>query len=310
MQQGTFSWLNFGRPKRRLKCLQASLMSNRLKKVLMLSVMGCILSCGSAPKWPLFKRSFVPPGTVLLSGNLYIDYAEITNIDWLEYEYWVYRTYGATSPEYWAILPDTIIWRKLMQDLKLTDSKDIDQLEAMVTYYYRHPAYQNYPLVGVSYEQAVAYCDWRSKRVNESLFVEANKGYKMPLDTNLIIPEKVRYRLPSKEEWELAVVGQFDSLLFQRQTPQKAAYYSREVFEQRLALGVRERFVPVGRWETKAHKSRLNQMIGNLAEMTNIAGIAKGGSYMHAIGDCLPEVDLPYDGPTYWLGFRCVAEVY
>ncbi|MFN3529307.1 MAG: formylglycine-generating enzyme family protein [Bacteroidia bacterium] len=188
--------------------------------------------------------------------------------------------------------------------------KHLHEVEAMVTHYDGHPAHQNYPLVGVSYEQTVAYCAWRSKRVNEVLFVNENRGSKMARDTQLPIPEKVRYRLPTKEEWELAAVGQLDILLFQHQTPKQVAYYTREMFEQRFTLQDPERFLPLARWGTKAQKSKLFQMIGNVAEMTNIAGIAKGGSYMHAIGDCLPEVDLSYHGPTYWLGSRCVAEFF
>ena len=43
----------------------------------------------------------------------------------------------------------------------------------MVTQYFRHPAYQDYPVVGVSWQQAVDYCDWRTDRVNERRVIEA-----------------------------------------------------------------------------------------------------------------------------------------
>ena len=43
----------------------------------------------------------------------------------------------------------------------------------MVTQYFRHPAYQDYPVVGVSWQQAVDYCDWRTDRVNEKRLVES-----------------------------------------------------------------------------------------------------------------------------------------
>ena len=43
--------------------------------------------------------------------------------------------------------------------------------EPFVEYYFRHPAYSFYPVVGVSWEQAMAYSQWRTDRVNEQILV-------------------------------------------------------------------------------------------------------------------------------------------
>ena len=53
-------------------------------------------------------------------------------------------------------LPDTASWRN-----KLAYN------ELMVNYYLRHPAYRDYPVVGVSWLQANI-LKWRSDRVNEA----------------------------------------------------------------------------------------------------------------------------------------------
>ena len=53
-------------------------------------------------------------------------------------------------------LPDTNVWRS-----KLAYN------EPFVEYYFRHPAYQDYPVVGVNWLQATDYAAWRTDRVNE-----------------------------------------------------------------------------------------------------------------------------------------------
>ena len=93
--------------------------------------------------------------------SFYMDEVEVTNSFWLEYVYWLNRVYGETYREVvMRALPDTLVWRE-----KLSFN------EPYVDYYLRHPAYQDYPVVGVSWNQAKDFCKWRTDRVNEQLLV-------------------------------------------------------------------------------------------------------------------------------------------
>jgi gliding motility-associated lipoprotein GldJ len=95
-------------------------------------------------------------------SSFYMDETEVANVDYLEYLFWTYRVFGADYPEVWRkALPDTLCWR---DELAYNDP--------YVEYYLRHPAYRDYPVVGVNWLQANEYAKWRSDRVNELLLIQ------------------------------------------------------------------------------------------------------------------------------------------
>ena len=94
-------------------------------------------------------------------SSFYMDETEVTNHFWCEYLNWLQRVYGSSYPEIVErALPDTASWRD-----KLAYN------EPLVNYYLRHPAYRDYPVVGVNWLQATAFCKWRSDRVNEGILI-------------------------------------------------------------------------------------------------------------------------------------------
>ena len=95
-------------------------------------------------------------------SSFYMDETEVRNIDYLEYLFWIRRVYGQSYPEvYKKSLPDTLVWRD-----------KLGYNEPFVDQYLRHPAYKNYPVVGVSWQQATDYCAWRTDRVNERILID------------------------------------------------------------------------------------------------------------------------------------------
>ena len=124
--------------------------------------------------------------------SFYMDETEVTNMMYLEYLDWIKAVYPPSEPQYKAIyegaLPDTLVWRNRL-----------GYSEVMVDNYLRHPAYAEYPVVGVSWIQAVEFASWRSDRVNE-LYLEdagyierdakiaANSEANFSTDTYLIAP--------------------------------------------------------------------------------------------------------------------------
>ncbi|HLV13941.1 MAG TPA: gliding motility lipoprotein GldJ [Xanthomarina sp.] len=100
--------------------------------------------------------------------SFYMDETEVTNKMYMEYLDWLKRTYPPSEENYKAIyngaLPDTLVWRNRL-----------GYNEVMTDNYLRHPGYGEYPVVGVSWIQAVEFANWRTDRVNEYYLEKA--GY-------------------------------------------------------------------------------------------------------------------------------------
>jgi len=102
--------------------------------------------------------------------SFYMDETEVTNLMYMEYIDWIKRVFPPNEDNYRKIyegvLPDTLVWRNRL-----------GYNETMTNNYLRHPAYAEYPVVGVNWIQATEFAKWRTDRVNENI-LEQNRYLK------------------------------------------------------------------------------------------------------------------------------------
>jgi len=266
-------------------------------KYIVLILLLAVISCGITNEVAINVENAVlpaPPNGILVSKNFFVDETEVRNIDYREYLFWTKSVFGESSLKYQLALPDTTVWAKY------DESEDATAMSEM---YFRDPVFDNFPLVGISYQQAVNYSIWRTDRVAEVILIK--KGMlKIKPDQNaedhftlnryakgeiswIRKKQTVQlpiFRLPTVEEWEsIAMKTKYEKV-------------AKEVIE--FPLRVDE------------ESERINEilfMIGNVAELTSNKKL-KGASWIDSLQNVTIESSIDYQSPTNWIGFRNVSE--
>lgn len=152
----------------------------------------------------------------------------------------------------------------------------------------------DFPISGISYEDAQAYCDWRTIKYNEQNTTHTKETIRFELPDSVVLKPIQELTTTNKHKREIPVVN-FEGASYEntRDAPNKI------VLEQIGRLPVKTKLL-------QPDEHGLFDLYGNVAEMTSKKGIAYGGSYT-SDKDLLQNIY--YTQPEPWLGFRCVGLV-
>ncbi|MDX1906908.1 MAG: SUMF1/EgtB/PvdO family nonheme iron enzyme [Bacteroidia bacterium] len=192
---------------------------------------GELTSVLDRPQWDQYQplgMVYVPPGSFHMGQNdqdvpysqiahtrqitisaFYMDEHEITNNEYRQFLYGPSANeagsagqengaYDTIDPMYVEIIvPDTTVW---LRDFVYAYN------EPLMENYFWHPAFDEYPVVGVNWYAAAEFCKWRTAHLNQ--YREENEQAAMP-----------RFRLPTEAEWEYAARGGYEHKLYPWEGP-------------------------------------------------------------------------------------------
>jgi formylglycine-generating enzyme required for sulfatase activity len=241
--------------------------------------------------------------------NLYMDETETANIHWQEFLYYIRR--DSSEALYKRMLPDSNAFP--------------------IVNYFSEEFYRYYPVVGVTKQQVEAYLTWKTEVIEKNY---ENLSY------------RVVYRLPTEEEWERAASGGLEtekypygveSLNVKVKVNPKASKYLSAIIDSTVSETQVENDIrifnkskpemapffikqngmpyflqfktPFYVYNPLKNKYGLINMIGNVAEMINEEGIAKGGSYTNELSDSKIKDKTIFSVAAPNVGFRAIAEI-
>jgi sulfatase modifying factor 1 len=256
--------------------------------------------------------NFIPSGSVIIDQDtssvqsFYMSSTEVSNLQYSEFLAYLKRT--GQHEKYSIAKIDSSLWESSFVNAYMSP---------MAENYHNHPAYHNYPVVNVSKEAAIMYCDWLTQ-VYDSL-----SGGELSL----------KFRLPLREEWVRAARGEDFHAPYAWGGPylrnSKGCFLAnfvqigagnitrdQETGELKVVINSQpiyeadEAFVtaPVESYFPNAFG--LYNMNGNVSEMVADEDVVVGGDWRSPGYDIRNESYKTYNGPHPTVGFRVVASYF
>jgi len=233
--------------------------------------------------------------------SFYMSKYEVTNFQYRQF--FTEASSAMSEEEKEKIACDSAGWRTTMT-----------YCEPVVEYYYRHPAYNNYPMVNVSYEGATKYCEWLQQKIQKD-----NPDF------------SIEVKIPTRQQWIWAAMGGRAQAMFPwgnyylrnkkgepmcnfKKVGDGAIYRNRTTGKPEVAEGAIDFSIAASLSDKAFYTANvksfypndygLYNMCGNAAEMVAEKNICVGGSWNDYGGDIKIRSYMPFETSAPTVGFR------
>lgn len=238
----------------------------------------------------------------LFKDSIWILKTEVSNLEYLTYVN--SSIVGFTESEAALLEPNKFLWNSIPNKPKPYQD-----------YYFKHPAYDAFPVVNITREQALAFCKWKTKELNSYLDILTEKERKGI--------NKIEVRLPKNIEWKFAALGGLPGYsdypwkgLGMREERGRDIGMFRANFKDNygeIRVGknkinaVDDLIAPINSFYKNGYG--LYNMSGNVAELIEDQYIVRGGHWNSFKDELRLDAFEHYTGPSPTIGFRYVIEV-
>ncbi len=229
--------------------------------------------------------------TLSMNFRLCMDISEVSGLMYKTYLEDLKSNHGEGSTEYREKLPDFQKWATLFAGLT---KEDIAQK------FFETDDFALAPVIAITYEQAVAFCDWRTEQFKKELS-------KMSKEDRAKFPKDFRFRLPTAKEWaRIRFMTQPKGMAktIQKITSGTAKSYK---LKKNTLLNGNSKLNHI--YTDIDSKLAMYNLFNNVAEMTSDKGVAMGGSWQKGNEAKQFDQEFSYEGAQAWLGFRCIFEI-
>lgn len=220
-----------------------------------------------------------------------MDLTEVPSMVWKTFLEEMKAEYGIGSEEYNSNIPDFQLWEIIFPGMT---SSTISRM------FMEEETFNLMPVVGVSYEQVLAFCKWREKLLHKELNA-------MDPELRVRFPKKFIFRLPTNREWARIRFMNQEKKMLKRMD--KMVQKNMKFFKINKNEVINNSYRAGHIYQTKMDHLGLYNIFDNVAEMTSEKGIAMGGSWNEANEESKYDREFAYQGAQPWLGFRCIFEI-
>jgi formylglycine-generating enzyme required for sulfatase activity len=182
--------------------------------------------------------------------------------------------------------------------------------ETMSKYYHQHPAYQNHPVVNISYEAALLYCDWLTQKMQKTGTISSEQHFRLPT--------KAEFIRATRGDNHNQIYSWPNSTLFNEKGKDQCNYfkinaenihYNSEANQYELKdinLTYKYKSYTTNAKSFTPNEFEIYNLNGNVSEMIAEKGIALGGNYASTGYDVRNESQISFESSSNKVGFRPV----